>query len=85
MFTQLVSVLESAMNQHLEGWSIRTLKFWVNAEGVDYCEANIRIGEDELYVRLRGHENTIRLVAVELNKPSSKGGKVISSERSKGR
>lgn len=84
MLASLLNTLQSAMEQHLDGWSIRKFKYWVNDKGVEYVEAHVVVANDVLFVRLKGENNTIRLVDVELHKPQLRGERPTPYERGEG-
>lgn len=66
MFRELLKVLDAAAEANLPGWSIEQMKFWKSEAGVEYMEARIRVGEEELYVRLKSNEGSIRVAGVQL-------------------
>lgn len=84
MFTQLIRSLTGALDQHLSGWEVKTFKFWVNEQGVEYAEARIAVADDVLRVRLKGEGDTIRLVDVELHKGQLRPERQVSVEKPKG-
>lgn len=66
MFRELLKVLDTAAEANLPGWSIESMKFWKTEAGVEYMEARIAVAEEVLWVRLKGHEGSIRVAGVHL-------------------
>lgn len=76
MFSQMLSVLSGLADEKLPGWSLRELKYWFSKSGVEYMEVRLKVFDEELWLRLKGHEGTFRIAGVRLYTKSELSEKV---------
>jgi len=81
MFSRLFGVLTSLMDEHLPGWEILDFRYWKAENGNTYCEVKIQVFEEELHIRLREHEDSLRVVNATLHKKSQRDRRIIPNEQ----
>jgi hypothetical protein len=74
MFESIVDLLNHSASLHLNGWSVESFRFWKTEQGAGYAEVKISIFEEELFIRLREYEGSIRVVAAQVKGPSQRDG-----------
>lgn len=83
MFQSIVDLLNHSASLHLNGWSVESFRYWTTDTGSSYAEVKINVFDEQLFIRLREYEGSIRVVAAQVNTPSQREEKASSDEPKK--